>query len=92
MLCHWRQYLFQPQHKVCIYTDHANLLFWKNPGEHNRRVVRWHAELMEYDFDLVHIAGAKNGRADALSRRPDYDKCHGRTYFILFFCILYGFI
>ena len=74
MLCHWRQYLFQPQHKVRIYTDHANLLFWKNPGEHNRRVARWHAELMEYDFELIHIAGARNGRADALSRRPDYDK------------------
>ena len=29
---------------------------------------------MEYDFELVHIAGTKNGRADALSRRPDYDK------------------
>ena len=29
---------------------------------------------MEYDFELVHIAGARNGRADALSRCPDYDK------------------
>ena len=60
MLCHWRQYLFQPQHKVQIYTNNANLLFWKNPGEHNRRVARWHVELIEYDFELVHIAGARN--------------------------------
>ena len=74
MLRHWCQYLFQPQHKVRIYTNHANVLFWKNTGEHNRRVARWHAELMEYDFELVHIAGARNGWADALSRRPDYDK------------------
>ena len=29
---------------------------------------------MEYDFELVHISGAKNGQADALSRCPDYDK------------------
>ena len=29
---------------------------------------------MEYNFELVHIAGARNGQADALSRRPDYDK------------------
>jgi hypothetical protein len=29
---------------------------------------------MDYDFELVHIAGAKNGRADALSRRPDYNQ------------------
>src|SRR5258708_37928376 len=29
---------------------------------------------MEYDFQLVHISGKKNGRADTLSRRPDYDQ------------------
>ena len=29
---------------------------------------------MEYDFELVHIAGTRNGQADALSRRPDHDK------------------
>ena len=74
MLRHRHQYLFQPQHKVQIYTDHTNLLFWKNPGEHNRRVARWHVELMEYDFKLVHITGTRNGWADALSRCPDYDK------------------
>ena len=27
---------------------------------------------MDYNFKLVHISGKKNGRADALSRRPDY--------------------
>jgi hypothetical protein len=74
MFRHWRPYLHQAAHKVKVHTDHANLLFWKNPGEHNRRVARWHAELMDYDFELVHIAGKKNGRADALSRRPDYDQ------------------
>jgi hypothetical protein len=70
---HWRLYLHQLTHTVKIHTDHANLLFWKNPGEHNRRVARWHAELMEYDFQLVHLSGKKNGRANALSRRPDHD-------------------
>ena len=29
---------------------------------------------MEYDFELVHITGARNGWADALSRHPDYNK------------------
>jgi hypothetical protein len=74
MFRHWRQYLHQAAHQVLVHTDHANLLFWKNPGDHNRRVARWHAELMDYDFKLVHISGKKNGRADALSRRPDYDQ------------------
>ena len=74
MFRHWRQYLHQAAHKVKVHTDHTNLLFWKNPGDHNRRVARWHVELMEYDFELVHISGKKNGRADALSRRPDYSQ------------------
>ena len=74
MFRHWRHYLHQAVHKVKVHTDHANLLFWKNPGDHNRRVVQWHAELMEYDFKLVHILGKKNGRADTLSRCPDYDQ------------------
>jgi hypothetical protein len=39
MCQHWRHYLHQALHKVKIHTDHANLLFWKNPGEHNRRVA-----------------------------------------------------
>ncbi len=29
---------------------------------------------MDYNFQLVHISGKKNGHADALSRRPDYDQ------------------
>ena len=36
-------------------------------------MARWHAELMEYDFTLVHLPGKKNGRADALSWHPDHD-------------------
>ena len=70
----WRHLLKQAKHKVIVHTDHANLLFWKNPGDHNRRVAWWHAELMEYDFELQHIAGKKNGQADALSRCPDHDQ------------------
>jgi hypothetical protein len=69
---HWRHYLHSAAHKVKVHMDHANLLYWKNPGDHNRRVARWHAELMDYNFELVHISGKKNGCADALSRRPDY--------------------
>ena len=74
MLRQWRHYLHQAMHKVKVHTDHANLLFWKNPRDHNRRVAQWHAELMEYDFKLVHISGKKNGQADTLSQCPDYDQ------------------
>ena len=33
---HWRHYLHQPAHTVKVHTNHTNLLYWKNPGEHNR--------------------------------------------------------
>ena len=29
---------------------------------------------MEFDFEICHIPGKSNSRADALSRRPDYDQ------------------
>jgi hypothetical protein len=32
--------------------------------------------LSEYNFEICHIKGTANGRADALSRRPDYDQGH----------------
>ena len=31
-------------------------------------------ELSEYDLEIHHIKGTSNGRADALSRRLDYDQ------------------
>jgi hypothetical protein len=34
----------------------------------NAMVVRWIMALMQYDFDIEHIAGAKNIVADYLSR------------------------
>jgi hypothetical protein len=36
MFRHWRHYLHLAAHKVKVHTDHANLLYWKNPGDHNR--------------------------------------------------------
>ena len=39
MFRHWRHYLHSAAHKVIVHTDHTNLTYWKNPGDHNRRVV-----------------------------------------------------
>ncbi len=72
-LKHWRVYLAGAPHQIIIHTDHANLLYWKEPRKISRRVAREFQELSEYNFILKHIAGTKNARADALSRRSDYD-------------------
>ncbi|KAE9328138.1 hypothetical protein PF008_g16246 [Phytophthora fragariae] len=37
----------------------------------NRRLVRWYDILAEYQPVFAYLPGAKNGIADALSRRPD---------------------
>jgi hypothetical protein len=73
---HWRPYLAGSPHKVIIYSDHQNLLYWKEPHKISRRVAREVLMLSEYNFEICHIKGTANGRADALSRRPDYDQGH----------------
>ena len=34
-------------------------------------------ELAEYNIEIHHVKGSANGRADALSRRADYDQGTG---------------
>ena len=42
-------------------------------------------DLMEFDFKICHIPGKANSRADALSRRPDYDQgtCDNENVIVL---------
>jgi hypothetical protein len=68
----WRVYLEGAKFPVQVYTDHKNLLYWTTTKELNRRQVRWSETLAPYDFKINHVRGTENGRADALSRRPDY--------------------
>jgi hypothetical protein len=75
-LDHWRPYLAGSPHKIIIYSDHQNLLYWKEPHKISRRVAREVLMLSEYNFEIRHIKGTSNGRADALSRQPDYDQGH----------------
>ncbi len=76
-LRHWRTYLTGAPHQIVIHTNHVNLLYWKKPWKISRRVAREFQELSEYNFVLKHIARTKNARADALSRRSDYDTGEG---------------
>jgi len=47
--------------------DHANLQYWKSPKNLNWRMVHWHADLQEYDFDILYIPRKTNIPPDALS-------------------------
>jgi hypothetical protein len=71
---HWRPYLAGSPHKIIIYSDHQNLLYWKEPHKISRHVAREVLMLSEYNFEICHIKGTVSRQADALSRRLDYDQ------------------
>ena len=73
-MMHWRHFLAGSPHKVIIHSDHQNLTYWKDPQKLSRRIARERLDLMEFDFKIRHIPGKANSRAEALSRRPDYDQ------------------
>ncbi|KAF4449870.1 pol polyprotein [Fusarium austroafricanum] len=60
-------------HQIKVYTDHQNISHFATTQELNRRQLRYAEYLCEFDFVIIHRKGSDNGRADAISRRPDYD-------------------
>jgi hypothetical protein len=59
---------------VEVWTDHANLQYFREPQKLNRRQARWLTQLQDYDYTLHHILGKANLKADLLSRRAGFDK------------------
>jgi len=70
----WRHYLQGPKFTVEVLSDHKNLTYFTTTKQLNRRQARWAEELAQYNFTIKYQKGSENGRADALSRRPDYQK------------------
>ena len=71
---HWRHFLAGSPHKIIIHSNHQNLMYWKDPQKLSRCIAREWLDLMEFNFEIHHIPGKANSRADTLSRRPDYDQ------------------
>jgi len=57
---------------VLVYTDHANLHYYRDPRKIGPRIAGYIPECEQYNILLEYKPGATN-RADALSRRPDYE-------------------
>jgi hypothetical protein len=57
---------------IIVYTDHANLRYYRDPCKIGPRVAGYLPEREQYNIILEYKPGATN-RADALSRRPDYE-------------------
>ncbi|RKK36831.1 Transposon Tf2-6 polyprotein, partial [Fusarium oxysporum f. sp. cepae] len=69
----FRHYLRGSKHPVKVFTDHKNIAYFATTQELNRRQLRYAEYLCEFDFSIAHCKGTDNGRADAISRRPDFD-------------------
>ena len=76
-LRHWRLLLAGSPHKIKVFSDHINLQYWRDLQKISRRVACKVLELADYDIKIHHLKGSANGRADALSRRPDFDQGEG---------------
>jgi len=68
----WRHFLESATVKFEIWTDHKNLEYFMKAQKLNRRQARWALYLSRFDFTLKHVPGSKIGKADSLSRRPDW--------------------
>jgi hypothetical protein len=54
-------------------TDHKNLLYFTTTWTLNRRQARWSIFLANFDFEIQYQLGTPQGKADALSRRSEYE-------------------
>jgi len=57
---------------VLVYTDHTNLRYYREPRKIGPRIAGYLPERKQYNILLEYKPGATN-RADALSRRPNYE-------------------
>ena len=73
----WRPLLYGAKHTVMVLSDHLNLRSFASRQKLNRRQARWAGFLQDYDLCIEHRPGRQNGKADALTRRPE-DAAGGR--------------
>ena len=89
----FRRYLIDDKHIFEIWTDHANLQYFKKPQNLNRQQARWLTKIQEFHFTLHHIPGKSNSKADLLFRRAGFDQDMMTTemlpYYPLIFLLIF---
>jgi hypothetical protein len=70
----WRQFLIGAEEEFEVWTDHLNLIYFRQPQKLNRRQARWLSQMADYNFKLFHKPGERHAKPDFLSRHPAYDK------------------
>ena len=57
-----------------IWMDHKNLQYFMTSQKLNRQQMQWVLYLLRFNFTLKHVPEKSMGKADGLSRRPDWQK------------------
>jgi len=68
----WSYLLKGTEIPILVFTDHANLHYYRDPQKIGPRVAGYLPEREQYNMLLEYKPGATN-RADGLSHRPDYE-------------------
>ena len=70
----WRHYLERAKLEFEIWIDYKNLQYFIMSQKLNHRQARWALYLLQFNFALKHVLGKSMGKADRLSRRPDWQE------------------
>jgi len=70
----WRHYLERAKLEFEIWTNHKNLQYFMISQKLNCRQARWALYLSQFNFTLKHVPGKSMGKADRLSRRPNWQE------------------
>ena len=65
---HFRPYVLGQE--FTVRSDHRSLAWLTNFKNPEGQLARWLEKLQEYNFQIEHRGGKRNGNADTLSRRP----------------------
>ena len=68
-----RHFLEGTKEKFKIWIDHKNLEYFMKAQKLNRRQARQALYLSHFNFTLKHVPESKMGKADSLSKRPDWE-------------------
>lgn len=68
----WAHYLEGNQFTIKVLSDHQSLKYFTEKKLLSRRQAGWHDVLSRFDFVIHYSPGSQQVKADALSRRPDY--------------------
>jgi len=69
----YRHHLEGHPHKVEIWLDHQNLIFFRTAQKLTRRQARWALFMTRFDFVLYHKPGKTMQAEDLLSRQADHE-------------------